>query len=115
MQVTRSLVAAWASFFISALVSVNGFAAEARYPTKAVRMVTAGAGGGNDFVARILAQGLAGPLGQQVIVDNRPSAASAGEITAKAQPDGYTLMYYGSNIWLLPLMRSGVPFDPVKD
>jgi tripartite-type tricarboxylate transporter receptor subunit TctC len=105
----------WALLLITASASVNSFAAAESYPVKPVRMVTAGAGGGNDFVARILAQGLSGSLGQQVIVDNRPSATSAGEITAKALPDGYTLMYYGSNIWVLPLLRSGVPFDPVKD
>lgn len=85
------------------------------YPAKPVRVVTAGAGGGNDFVARILAHGLSTAFSHQFVVDNRPSAMSAGEITARAQPDGYTLMYYGSNIWILPLLRDGVPFDPVKD
>ena len=80
-----------------------------------MRIVTAGAGGGNDFVARIIAQGIAAPLGQQFIVDNRTTAVSAGEITAKAVPDGYTLLYFGSNIWLLPFFRSNLPYDPVRD
>jgi len=100
---------------LAVTVSTAAFAAAPAYPVKPVRVVTAGAGGGNDFVSRIIAQGLSGTLGQQVIVDNRPSATSAGEITARAMPDGYTLMYYGSNIWLLPLLRSGVPFDPLQD
>ena len=119
----RLLARAWGILLVGASAPGDGFAAAPTtstgsgqgYPVKPVRVVTAGVGGGNDFVARIVAQGLATSFGQQVIVDNRASATSAGEITAKAQPDGYTLMYYGSNIWLLPLLRSGVPFDPVKD
>jgi tripartite-type tricarboxylate transporter receptor subunit TctC len=39
----------------------------------------------------------------------------AAETVAKAAPDGHTLLYYGSNIWLMPFLRSSVPYDPVKD
>ncbi len=81
-------------------------------------MITAEVGGGNDFTARVIAQGgLSERLGQPVIVENRGGAggAIAAEIVAKAAPDGYTLLVYASNIWIIPLLRSNVPYDPVRD
>lgn len=87
------------------------------YPARPVRLVTAEPGGGVDFAARLVAQGLSGNLGQQVIVDNRGGASGviAGEIVAKAPPDGYTYLFYGSALWLLPFLRDNIPYDPVKD
>jgi len=87
------------------------------YPVKPVRIVTAEPGGGNDFAARVLAQGLTRSLGQQVIVDNRGGAggAIAAEVAAKAPPDGYTLLLYAGNIWTIPLLRKNVPYDFVAD
>jgi len=52
-------------------------------------------------------------LRQQVIVENRGSIAI--EVALKATPDGYTLLMYGSNVWLLPFLRDNVPWDPVRD
>ena len=103
--------------FISMIVSVSGAAYAQNYPSKPVRLVAAGVGGGSDFAARLIAQGLAAPLGQQVIVDNRPGAGGliAGEIVAKAPPDGYTLLLHGSAIWLAPFLRDHVAYDPVRD
>jgi len=49
------------------------------YPNKVVRIVAGSVGGGNDFVARLLAQGLTAPLGQPVIVENRGSGFLPGE------------------------------------
>ncbi|MBI3936186.1 MAG: tripartite tricarboxylate transporter substrate binding protein [Betaproteobacteria bacterium] len=83
------------------------------YPSKPVRIVTSQPGGTSAFVARMLAQGLAGPLGQQVIVDNRV-AVIAIEAVAKAPPDGYTLLVMSNLLWMLPLLQS-TSFDPVKD
>ena len=90
-----------------------GLAAAQSYPSKPIRIVTAEAGGGLDFVARLVAQGLTTSLGHQVIVDNR--GVLAGEIVAKSPPDGYTLLFYGNPIWLAPLLRDNVPYDPVAD
>jgi tripartite-type tricarboxylate transporter receptor subunit TctC len=84
------------------------------YPTKPVRIVTAPAGAGNDYVARVIAQGLSGSLGQQLVVDNRP-AGIVGELVAKAPADGYTLLAIGSVLWLTPFLQDGVAYDPVKD
>ena len=80
---------------------------------KPVRIVTSPAGGGNDFPARLIARGISAPLGQQVIVDNRP-AILAPEIVAKAPPDGYTLLVAGSVHWIGPLVEK-VSYDPIRD
>ena len=90
-----------------------GATAAQDYPTRAVRIVTAPAGGGNDFSARLVARGISGPLGQQVIVDNRPTVL-APEIVAKSPADGYTVLLNGSAHWIGPFV-SKVSYDPVTD
>jgi tripartite-type tricarboxylate transporter receptor subunit TctC len=65
-------------------------------------------------MARVIAQGLSGSLGQQLVVDNRP-AVVVGELVAKAPADGYTLLVIGSVLWLTPFLQENAPFDPVKD
>jgi tripartite-type tricarboxylate transporter receptor subunit TctC len=57
------------------------------YPNEPIRIVTSAAGGGNDFIARLIAQQISGPLGQPVIVENRPSNLTP-EIVSHASPDG---------------------------
>jgi len=99
---------------VGMLVLGMGAASGQTYPTKPIRIVTAPAGAGNDFVARVIAQGLSGSLGQQLVVDNRP-AGIVGELVAKAPADGYTLLAIGSVLWLTPLLQDHVPYDPVKD
>ena len=87
------------------------------YPNKPIRIVTGDPGGGIDFTARLIAQGLPATLGQQVVVDNRGGGGGilAGETVAKAAPDGYTLLVYSNNIWILPLLRKNVSYDPARD
>ena len=85
------------------------------YPSRPVRMVVSGVAGSSNFAARLIAQGLSGSLGQQVIVDGREGGALVNEFVAKAPPDGYTLLLNGSAMWLLPFMRNNVPYDPVRD
>jgi tripartite-type tricarboxylate transporter receptor subunit TctC len=65
----------------------------------------------------VIAQAMAANLGRQVIVVNRGGGGGviAAETAAKATPDGYTLLYFGSNVWMLPFLRSNVPYDPVRD
>src|SRR5947207_499233 len=55
------------------------------YPTKPIHIVTSGAGDGNDLQSRLIAAGIAAPLGQQVIVENRPGTVPV-ETVAKAAP-----------------------------
>jgi tripartite-type tricarboxylate transporter receptor subunit TctC len=90
-------------------------AAAQEFPSKPVRIVTSEVGGGGDFTARLVAQGLTAALGQPAVVDNRGGGVIAGEFVARAAPDGHTLLVYGNTLWLLPLMRSQVPYDPPRD
>src|SRR5688572_2434956 len=83
------------------------------YPAKPIRIVTSAVGGGSDFIAREISQGLSGLLGQQVVVDNRSSGFLAVDVVHKAPPDGYTLLVAGGSLWITPLLRK-VDYD-VKD
>ena len=83
------------------------------YPAKTIRIVTSEPGGGSDLTSRLLAQGLTGPLGQPVIVDNRAGVIVV-ETVAKAPPDGYTILLSAS-MWLSPLFQPELSFDPVRD
>jgi len=83
------------------------------YPTRPIRILTAQAGGGNDFVARILAPAMTASIGQPVIIDNRTGLVSAEQV-AKAPPDGYTVLLTGSSFWVSPFFRE-VPYDVAKE
>jgi tripartite-type tricarboxylate transporter receptor subunit TctC len=85
------------------------------YPGKPIRLISPGPGGGADFVARFVAQGISSPLGQQVVVENRPAGVIPGQVVSKAPPDGYTILLNGNSFWIAPLMRDGIPYDPVRD
>lgn len=85
------------------------------YPAKPIRFVVAGVGSISDVVARFLAQGISPNLGQQVIVDNRASGIIPVIAVAKAAPDGYTALVYGSVVWLASYLQNDVPYDPMRD
>lgn len=100
---------------VGLLIAGAGVASGQHYPNKPVRMVTAEVGAAGDFVARVVALGLSDSLGQQVIVENRGgSGVIPIGIVAKALPDGYTLLVFGSTLWLLPFIQD-VSYDPVRD
>lgn len=88
-------------------------------PTKVIKIVVPyPAGGPTDVLARLIAQEISGPLGQQVIVENMPGASGAvgTRAVAKADPDGHTIMAgnnqtHGSNVFLL----KDLGYDAVKD
>ena len=86
------------------------------FPHKPIHIFTTEPGGGSDFAARVVAQGLSASLGQPVIVENRGgSGVIAAMAVVKAAPDGYNLLLFGSTIWLLPFLQEDVPYDPVRD
>jgi tripartite-type tricarboxylate transporter receptor subunit TctC len=94
-------------------------AAAQSFPAKPVRIVVPFApGGANDVIARVVAQRLAEPLGQQVLVDNRGGAGGAigADLVAKATPDGYTLLLAnpGPNA-INPVLQPKTPYDPIRD
>lgn len=108
-MVTRTLQVCVA---LAAALLMAGPASSQAYPAKPVRIVTVAPGSANDIVARLLAQEARVSLGQTVIVDNRGTIAA--DIVARAPADGYTLLLYGSAVWLSPFIRS-TPYDPVRD
>ena len=96
------------------VIAGAGIAFGQDYPNKTIRLFASAAGGGTDFAARVLAQGLASGLGQSVVVENRAAVVSI-EAVAKAAPDGYALLVMGVPVWLTPFLQDNVPWDPVKD
>jgi len=90
-----------------------------QYPNKPIKWIVAyPPGGGSDLVARTVAQSLSGALGQQVVVENRPGAATiiGAEAAAKAPADGYTL-FTGDNGSLVfnPALYAKLPYDAGRD
>jgi tripartite-type tricarboxylate transporter receptor subunit TctC len=88
------------------------------WPSRPVRIIVPfPPGGGVDFVARLLAQGLSEQLGSGFVVDNRPGAADmlGSEVAARSAPDGYTLLITPPEVAIDPSMRAKLPYDPVRD
>jgi tripartite-type tricarboxylate transporter receptor subunit TctC len=97
---------------------VHPLAAQTNWPDKPVRLVVGfTAGSATDVTARMFAQKFSEAWGQPVVVDNVAgnSGAIGTDKVAKAQPDGYTLMWSGNAaITILPNLQT-LPFDPLKD
>jgi tripartite-type tricarboxylate transporter receptor subunit TctC len=110
---TRTILAA------IAVAALAQGALAAQWPDRPVRMLVGFApGGGTDATARAIAPKLTELLGQQVIVDNRPGATGniATDITAKSNPDGYTiLMGTIAALAINPALYEKLPFDPLRD
>lgn len=94
-------------------------AAASGFPERSVRLVVPFApGGGTDLMARAVAQGMSGVLGQQVIIDNRSggNGTIGTQFVAQARPDGYTgLIATGSELSLKPLLEANLPYDADRD
>jgi tripartite-type tricarboxylate transporter receptor subunit TctC len=102
-----------------ALLAAATPAAAQEFPTRPITLVVPyAAGGGNDVMARTVAEKMSRTLGQQVVVENRPGAggAIATRQVAKAVPDGYTLVIGGTGTLAVnPTLYSNVGYDPRKD
>jgi tripartite-type tricarboxylate transporter receptor subunit TctC len=115
--------AKWAVGAMSALAltfGMTGAQAQQAYPNSPIRLVVGyAAGGTTDILARSLGEQLGKILGQTIIVDNKPGAASniGAAFVAQAKPDGYTLyMATVASHGINPaLYRGKLPFDPIKD
>jgi tripartite-type tricarboxylate transporter receptor subunit TctC len=109
-----SLLAAIAAF---SLVVFDDLSAQT-YPSRPVRrLVTFSAGSQADVLARLVGTKLAETSGQQVVVDNRPSAGGivAGGIMKNAAPDGYTLIMHSHSFAVSAALYSKLPYDSLKD
>lgn len=92
--------------------------AQTVFPSKPLKIVVPfGAGGVADLTARAVAQKLSESLGQAVVIDNRPSAGGivAGEIVAKAEPDGHTLLLMSNGTAVSASLFKALPFNPRTD
>jgi tripartite-type tricarboxylate transporter receptor subunit TctC len=92
--------------------------AEAPFPSRPLKIVVPnGAGGAADLTARLIGQHIAGPLGQGVVIENRPSAGGivAAETVARAEPDGHTMLLVSSGTAVSAALFKSLPFDTIKD
>lgn len=106
-------ISVWIFFASIPILGAGGAFGQDKYPSKFIRIVTATPGSNHDWGARLAAQELAQRVGQRVIVENRGTIAIE-YVAREAQPDGYTLLFYGATVWLQPfLTKSG--WDPVAD
>ncbi len=106
-------------FFFGILFSLTAVAALAQqYPNKSITMlVPYAAGGPTDTVARVVAQAMTKPLGQTVIVENKPSAGGilAPEQVKNAKPDGYTILIHHVGMATTPALYRQLRFNPLTD
>jgi tripartite-type tricarboxylate transporter receptor subunit TctC len=92
-----------------------GTASGQEFPTKPVRLIVPGVGNSFDVAARHIAQAISVPLGQPVLVDNRPPGVIPGQIVSQAAPDGHTLLYTANSLWLGPFLQVETPYDVIRD
>lgn len=101
-------------FFLPLTSSVNA----QNFPIKPIKiLVPNAAGGAADITARTLAQKLSDSIGQQVIIENKPTAGgiAAAEQVAKSDPDGHTLLLISSGTAVSAALFKSLPFDTLKD
>lgn len=110
------LLTRWAAAAGIALVAISSQAQT--FPSKTVRIVVPfGAGGVADITARTVAEKLSQSLGQAVVIDNKPGAGgvAAGDIVAKAEPDGHTLLLISNGTAVSAGLFKSLPFDTQRD
>jgi tripartite-type tricarboxylate transporter receptor subunit TctC len=117
MTIRHAVFRAICAFFILLGLVLDAPAlAQQDYPSRPIRLITPAAPGGTtDLLARVVGARLSDALKQQVIVDNRASASgvNAGELTANAPPDGYTLMLAYHQHTINAALNPKLPYHPV--
>jgi tripartite-type tricarboxylate transporter receptor subunit TctC len=102
----------------AAITLLAGSAWAQQFPTRNITMlVPYAAGGPTDTVARVTAQAMGKPLGQTVVVENRPSAGGilAPETVKNAKPDGYTILIHHIGMATTPALYRQLRFNPLTD
>ena len=100
------------------LIGAGTAVAQAEWPTRPVKVIVPyPAGGGADTVSRILFAKLSEAFGQQFVIDNRGGAGGTigAAVAAKAERDGYTIMYDATAFSVNPSLYPRLPYDTVKD
>ena len=120
MRITRRALGALAAPALLSPASLTTAArAQAAFPSRPVRLVVPFAGAGaTDLTARLIAERLGAPLGQPVVVDNRPGAGGnlGADLVAKADPDGHTLLMCTiGTASINQYLYSRLPYDPARD
>jgi len=106
------------AFLGAALLFVSAAAVAQQYPNRPVTMlVPYAAGGPTDTVARVVGQAMGKPLGQTIVVENRPSAGGilAPEAVKNAKPDGYTILIHHIGMATTPALYRQLRFNPLTD
>lgn len=114
----RIAAAALAALACAATLSTTGAQAQAAFPSKPITMIVPfPPGGPTDLVARVIAQEMSKSMGQPVIVDNKGGANGnlGAAVAAKAQADGYTMLYNTSSITLSPALYKSLSYDVKRD
>jgi tripartite-type tricarboxylate transporter receptor subunit TctC len=116
---TACMIAVASHFTLSVYAAESPSGGAADYPNKPIRLIVPfPAGSGPDANARVLASGLARPLGQQLLIDNRPGASGiiGTQLAAKSSPDGYTLLLGTASVFgAVPTLYEKLPFDLDRD
>jgi len=119
MTIQRSLSLSKKSLLALSLTLLASTSSLAQtFPSKTLKIVVPNAAGGAaDITARTVGQKLAEALGQAVVIENKPSAGGivAGEMVARAEPDGHTMLLISSGTAVSASLFKTLPFDTVKD
>ena len=106
---------------IPSLAIAAAFAASSalaqRYPTHPITLLVPFAPGPTDTVARVIAQSMSKPLGQSIVIENKPSAGGilAPELVKNAKPDGYTILIHHIGMATTPFLYRQLRFNPLTD
>jgi tripartite-type tricarboxylate transporter receptor subunit TctC len=96
----------------------SGSVAAQTFPTRPIRVILPfGAGGVADITARTVAPKIGEALGQQLVIENRPSAGGvvAAQEVARAEPDGHTLLLINNGTAVSRALFKSLPYDPERD
>ncbi|MEI7428167.1 MAG: tripartite tricarboxylate transporter substrate-binding protein, partial [Betaproteobacteria bacterium] len=118
MQLTTKFAASILAVFLSFWQFIQIAQAADVYPSKPIRLILGYAPGGvADITARLIAQKMSDSMGQQIVVDNRPSAGGivAAQAVASADPDGYTILHLNYGNAVSEALFKKLPYDIQKD
>ena len=115
---SKKIIGAVAGLAAASLLVLPAIACAQGFPSKSIRFILQHAPGGyGDITARLIARKMSDSMGQQVVVDNRPSAGAivAANIVAKSEADGYTMLLTGSGTAVSASLFKSLPYDVLKD